>query len=44
MPKLSPSEAAAKQVTNLKASLDYIRAGVERVTEAPGKKAAAKAV
>lgn len=43
MPKLTPSEAQAKHARNLKGSLEDIRAGINRVTVAPGAKAAAKA-
>lgn len=39
---LTPQEAAAKQNRNLKNSIPDITAGVNRVTEAPGIKAAAK--
>lgn len=42
MAKLSPAERAEKWGRNLKRSGDDIRRGVERVTEAPGVKAAAK--
>lgn len=41
MAKLTPSEFAAKWARNLSASASDIVAGAERVTEAPGKKAAA---
>ena len=43
MSKLTPKEAQEKHARNLKASVPDITLGVERVTEAPGKKAAAKA-
>ena len=43
MAKLTPKEAQEKHARRLKASVPDITAGVERVTEAPGKKAAAKA-
>jgi hypothetical protein len=43
MAKLNPTEAKEKWSRNLKASSEYIRKGVDRVTEAPGVKAAAKA-
>ncbi len=43
MPKLTPAEARAKHARNLKASLEDIRAGIDRVSEAPGRRAAAKA-
>lgn len=43
MSKLTPQEAAEKQARNLKNSIPDITAGVNRVTEAPGIKAAAKA-
>lgn len=42
MGKLSPAERAEKWGRNLKRSGDDIRRGVERVSEAPGAKAAAK--
>jgi len=42
MPRLTPEEFQEKHARRLKASLDDIRTGVARVTEAPGKKAAAK--
>lgn len=42
MPKLTPKEAQVKHATRLKASLPEIRAGIERVTENPCEKAAAK--
>ncbi len=41
--KLTPQEFREKHARRLKASVEDIRAGVERVTEAPGQKAAAKA-
>lgn len=40
--KLTPEEFAEKHSRRLKGSLEDIRSGVERVDEAPGKKAAAK--
>lgn len=40
--KLTPEEAAVKQATRLKNSTEDIRRGIDRVTEAPGVKAAAK--
>ena len=43
MAKLSPQEFREKHARNLKNSTMDIQAGVGRVTEAPGKKAAAKA-
>lgn len=43
MAKLTPKEAQEKHARRLKASIADIEAGVNRVTEAPGKKAAAKA-
>ena len=43
MAKLTPKEAQEKHARRLKASIEDITAGVARVTEAPGKKAAAKA-
>ena len=42
MPKLTPQEAQQKHATRLKASISDIRAGIDRVTTAPGQKAAAK--
>ena len=42
MPKLTPQQAQEKHATRLKASLSDIRAGIDRVTVAPGQKAAAK--
>jgi len=42
MVKLTAAEIREKQNRRLKASLPDIRAGIDRVTEAPGKKAAAK--
>ena len=42
MAKLTPKEAQEKHARNLKASVSDITLGVDRVTEAPGKKAAAK--
>lgn len=41
MAKLTPTEAREKHARRLKAALDDMRKGVEAVTEAPGKKAAA---
>lgn len=43
MAKLTASEAQEKWARRLKGSIPDIEAGVDRVTEAPGKKAAAKA-
>lgn len=40
---MTPQELADKWARRLKGSIDDIRAGVERVQEAPGKAAAAKA-
>ena len=42
MVKMSPSEYSDKWGRNLKGSTEDIRRGVERVTDAPGVKAAAK--
>ena len=42
MPKLTPSEAREKHAKNLKASIEEIRKGIDRVTVAPGTQAAAK--
>lgn len=42
MVKLTPEQFQEKQARNLKASLPDIKAGIERVTVAPGVKAAAK--
>lgn len=42
MPKLTPAEAAEKWGRRLKGATSDIRDGVDRVTEAPGKKAAEK--
>jgi len=42
MTKLSPAEVADKHARRLKAATEDIRKGVERTTEAPGLKAAAK--
>ena len=39
---MTPEEIAAKQASRLKGSLDAVRQGVERVTVAPGKAAAAQ--
>lgn len=41
MAKISPTEAREKWARNLKGSTGQIRNSVERMTEAPGKKAAA---
>lgn len=41
--KMTPEEFATKHATRLKASLPEMRTGIERVTEAPTAKAAAKA-
>ena len=41
MPKLTPKEAQEKHAANLIASVPYMEKGILRVTEAPGKKAAA---
>lgn len=43
MAKLTPDQYADKQARRLKGSIEDMRLGIERVTEAPGKKAAAKA-
>ena len=43
MPKLTPVQAREKHARNLKGSLTDIRDGINRVTVAPGTKAAAKA-
>jgi hypothetical protein len=43
MAKLTPAQAREKHARNLKASVPDITIGVNAVTEAPGKKAAAKA-
>ena len=43
MAKLTPKQAQEKHARNLKASVPDITLGVDRVTEAPGVKAAAKA-
>lgn len=43
MARKTPAEATEKWGRNLKGSIPDIEAGVDRVTEAPGKKAAAKA-
>jgi hypothetical protein len=40
--KMTPEQYAEKQSRRLKANLEDVRAGVEAVSEAPGKKAAAK--
>ena len=42
MSKLTPGEAREKHARNLKASVEDIRRGVDRVTEAPGAAAARK--
>lgn len=42
MAKMTPAEAREKWQRRLKAAIPDIEAGVDRVTEAPGKKAAAK--
>jgi len=42
MAKLSPREIAEKHARRLKASIADIQAGLDRVTESPGKKAAAQ--
>lgn len=42
MAKLTPSEAREKHARRLKASLEDMARGVNAVTEAPGRKAAAK--
>jgi len=42
MPKLTPDEFADKHNRRTKAALEDMRAGIERVTEAPTLKAAAK--
>lgn len=42
MSKLTPKQAQEKHARNLKASVPDITIGVDAVTEAPGKKAAAK--
>jgi len=39
---MTPERFAEKQARNLKAALEDMRAGVEAVTESPGKQAAAK--
>lgn len=39
--RVTPTEFADKHATNLKSSLQYMEAGVNRVTEAPGVAAAA---
>ena len=41
-PKVNPSQFAQKWSTNSQQAGEYIKQGVERVTEAPGKKAAAQ--
>lgn len=43
MARLTPGEAQEKWARRLKGAIPDIEAGVDRVTEAPGKKAAAKA-
>jgi len=42
MAKLTPEEFAEKWASNLRASAEYMRRGVESVTEAPTHKAASK--
>ena len=42
MAKVNPSQAASKWSRRLSAATEDIRAGIESVTESPGKKAAAK--
>lgn len=42
MAKLTPQEAVAKQAARLKGATEDIRRGIDRVSEAPGVKAAAK--
>lgn len=42
MPKLTPEQFQEKHARRLKGSLSDISAGIDRVTVAPGKKAAAK--
>lgn len=42
MPKMSPQDAQAKYASRLKGSTSEITKGIDRVTEAPGVKAAAK--
>ena len=42
MPKLTPKQAQEKHNRRLKASLEDIRSGIDRVTENPCEKAAAK--
>lgn len=42
MARTTPDEFVAKHAQNLKASVDYIRSGVEKVTESPTSAAAAK--
>lgn len=42
MPKMSPSEFAEKWARNLKGATSDIIRGIDRVTEAPGEKAARK--
>lgn len=42
MPKMSPAEIAAKWATRTGAATQDVVAGVDRVTEAPGRKAAAQ--
>ena len=41
-PKVNPQQFASKWSQNSQAAGEYIKQGVERVTEAPGKKAAAQ--
>jgi len=42
VPKLSPGEATAKWVARTSAATADVQRGIERVTEAPGRKAASK--
>lgn len=42
MPKLTPVEAADKQVRNIKGSIEQIKAGINKVTENPCELAAAQ--
>lgn len=42
MPKLTPDEATQKWVSRTTAATADVQRGIERVTEAPGRKAAAK--
>ena len=43
MAKMTPAELTAKHAARVSASVPYVQKGVENVTEAPGKKAAAAA-